>query len=108
MKVISDPREVSITGNLFAVYTEMSLENGLRMVQPVLLTLEGNNYFPIFTTHDKLTVALDGKVKAAYSVKHIDDGRGFLASIPLGLPVIQDPWITPEGATRFMRVVSAR
>lgn len=107
MKAIGTPaRDVQITGCCFAVHASKKLP-GLQRAQeviPVLLTIEGIEYFPIFTHPDKLCAALAGKVWP-FEMKRIDSGYTFLHSV--SYPVILDPWVTPEGNTRFM-LVSAR
>lgn len=106
MKQLSDNKPVNIDGYLFAVYDSRKVEDG-QAVQPFLLRLEGVEFLPIFSTQEKLEAALElaGMDKdVAMQVKRIDSGVAFLESVAGFVRVMVDPWITPEGNTRFVEV----
>jgi hypothetical protein len=101
MRQVSDrQRGVTLAGCVFGVYGQAG-----DAVQPVLFLLEGRHLLPVFTTPAKMTEAYGwAGVVDPYTVKRIDDGREFLASVEGKYPVILDPWVTPQGNTRFLLV----
>jgi hypothetical protein len=105
MKQLSDNKFVNIDGYLFATYESRKVEDG-QSVKPFLLDLEGIKFLPVFSTEEKLIEALErvglGDVKL--EIKRIDCGTLFLESVAGLVRVMVDPWITPEGNTRFVEV----
>lgn len=77
-----------------------------RRGQPVFLEITGlEPALAVFSSAMKLTLAMD-EMKAEYDdIKTVSDGRSFLASIPREVPVIVDPWVTPERNTRYLAVL---
>lgn len=59
----------------------------------------------VFSTVAKLEAAVKLIALPCERIKKIDEHWEFLASIPADLLVVVDPWITPEGTTRYMQVL---
>jgi hypothetical protein len=59
----------------------------------------------IFSSVDKLEAAWKAIALPYDRIKQICDHWEFLASIPPEVLVVIDPWITPEGNTRYMQVL---
>lgn len=60
---------------------------------------------PVFSTADKLRAAARVMPLPFASIKQIVHGQAFLDSIPGDVPVIVDPWVTPEGKVRYTMVL---
>lgn len=96
MRRLSDEfRRSGVTGMLFL------WKDG----QPGLISIEGVQLFPVFSTLEKLREHQDRTERWDYSVKQIDDGSAFIASLQGQIRLIIDPSITPEGNTRFTEVL---
>lgn len=83
---------VEVTGLFIGLYADG---------QPFLLEVSGHQFFPLFSTPEKLREAtVIGHAGEPVHVKQITDGGEFLASVS-GVRLMLDPWITPDGRTRF-------
>lgn len=94
------PEEVSLGGLLLPWHEG----------QPSLIELPGagDSYLvavALFSTLEKLESAMKAVAVPYQSVKKIDDSRSFLVSIPPQILVVVDPWITPEGTTRYTQLL---
>ena len=65
----------------------------------VLITIEGLEYVLVCSTREKMDRAMEELAIPDACIKVITDGNDFLDSLPW--PAAVDPWITPEGNTRF-------
>lgn len=72
--------------------------------QPVLLRIENTLFLPVYSTEEKLRSSMVIARQTRYKIKHIDDGRDFFDSVKGKIRVCLDPWITPEGNTRFQEL----
>jgi len=81
--------------------------------QPVLLSMPGSLlfYLPLFSTEEKLRETMKQAGVPFRSIKHVDDGAVFLASVYGDNPgaletlaVILDPYFLPSGRVRFTQV----
>jgi hypothetical protein len=59
----------------------------------------------VFSTVAKLEAAVKAISLPCSSIKRIDEHWAFLASIPAELLVVVDPWVTPQGTTRYTQVL---
>lgn len=68
--------------------------------QPHLVRIEDRNFLAVFSTEEKAkeAIRLMG-VKA--KIKVITDGEEFYNSVVSQIDIILDPYITPQGTTRF-------
>jgi hypothetical protein len=75
--------------------------------QPVFLGMPESTlvYLPCFSSALILRATFALANTSFASIKHIDDGREFLASIPLKYVVILDPHFVDGGRVRFTRVL---
>ncbi len=73
--------------------------------KPFLLVLEGIKFLPIFTTPEKLEETVLRCKVPPVSTKQITDQWDFLDSIVGKIRIMVDPWITPEGNTRFTEIL---
>jgi len=74
--------------------------------RPIIVTIEGRRMLPIFSTEEKLHTAMSETRITGYSIKVIDDGVDFMASMDeQGMPVCLDPY-RHEGRMRFKLCVS--
>ena len=92
---------VSLTGMLFPW-------NGQA---PVMLNMPMSDflYLPCFSTEKKLEGCLERAGISWRSIKHIDDGREFVESVPRTdgvqeIKIILDPYWTEKGTVRFTEV----
>jgi len=74
--------------------------------QPSMLAVPGSphSYVPVFSTLAKLALFMDRSAMPYENVKKIDDGSEFLASIPEWIPIMYDPYYTPENRVRWLEV----
>ena len=99
-QVNEPPRVTSIAG--FLLPWRMDIE------QPVILTLDGADFVPVFSTEDKLHTAMGLCGIDHYRVKQIEDHAEFLVSVAGSVRVMADPWATERGTTRFTEIVAER
>lgn len=99
----TEPRAVALSGKVFP------FEGTL----PVFFGMPGTTalYLPCFTNVEDLRRILTRLQIKGYTIKHIDDGLEFAASIPSTTPdgrlihIILDPWYTERGTIRFSLIV---
>lgn len=97
---------IELEGYVFGALDERSSELGDE-IKPVLLSLPNEpdlppNVFPVFSTLDKMKKCFtEAGVAGTYRIKQIEDTQRFIDSVPHDLPVIVDPYRTPDGNTRF-------
>lgn len=99
MKELSAPVPADVAGWL--------LPWRLDQDQPWLFTLEGTDWLPVFSTELKLrgAMARAGVPEHAYRAKQITETGDFVRSaVEGGVRVMADPWVTPEGNTRFTEI----
>lgn len=82
-------------------------------MQPVLLSMPGSElyYLPVFSTEDKLRDLMATAGVPFVSIKRVDDGGQFLASVYENqgaletIRVILDPHYLPNGRCRFTQIL---
>ncbi len=94
------PEEVVLTGMVLPWHSGM----------PSLIELPGagNTWLEavvVFSTVEKLEAAVKAIGLPCERIKKIDEHWEFLASIPPELLVVVDPWVTPQGTTRYTQVL---
>ena len=96
---VGPERELTLTGMLMP---------WLGVGQPALVHLQGVDssvfYLPLFEDPDSLRSVLARAGVDFDSIKQVEDGPEFLASIPLDLRVITNLRFTEEGRVRYMEV----
>lgn len=91
---------VDITGWLFGVWDALpELADGTPVV-PVMLKIGDENWLAVFENVEKLRKVYGDVGYKGYSLKQIDDGLGFLISLPPEVRVIGNPYTTDDGVTR--------
>jgi hypothetical protein len=95
VKKLFETRPIDITGNLLAY------KDG----QPVFLNIEGHCFIAIFSTVEKLHMALREMQIWDYKIKQIDDGFEFIDSLEGKVRIARDPWTTEQKTVRFTEVV---
>ena len=101
-KALGKGHEVTIEGCLVGMHEDN---------QPVFIELDSVApavLLPIFTSRGTLARAKRGMPSYRYDrLVRIEYGPDFLASIPNdgSIEVVLDPWVTPEGNTRFKRIL---
>lgn len=88
--------DISIVGYLIPWVTDID--------RPVILTLDGVEVLPIFSTDEKLADARNIMPVSFDWIKRIDNQAEFLESIK-SLMIIVDPYITEHGKVRFKRPI---
>lgn len=90
------PEELSLTGKLIP-YKEC---------QPCYLNmpLSHHAYLPCFDGEDELRAMMASAKIDFDNIKHIDDGRDFLVSIPAHIIVITNMRWTERGTIKFLQV----
>lgn len=66
----------------------------------VWVTLEGRDFLLVCSSREKYEAALSFMGITGVTLKRIHDAQEFLDSVA-GIPLMLDPYITPEGNTRF-------
>jgi hypothetical protein len=75
--------------------------------QPMLFTLEGQLFIPLFTTPEKYEEAKRtacANIRRPIKLKVITDHNEFLDSIPDTIRIMVDPWATDRGTTRWTEI----
>jgi len=75
--------------------------------QPLLFTLEGQLFIPLFTTKEKYETAKQtacANIQRPIKLKVITDHDEFLDSIPTTIRIMVDPWATDRGTTRWTEI----
>jgi hypothetical protein len=96
MKRLSKPKSISIIGYVMALYDN-------NPSTPVLITIEEEMWFPIYSTVDKLEASMKLIGATNYTIKQITNGSDFLESIGDAVMICADPYIYC-GNTRFTLV----
>ena len=90
-----DSTLIDITGYALALYYPSN--------QPVRVTMDDTEFLLLCSTKEKLEEWLARLNIIGVVLKKVDEPWEFLRSIPI--PVMLDPWITPEGKIRFTLVL---
>lgn len=90
-------KQINVTGYILGVF--------VRSNAPVLFTLEGIEFLPIFSTKEKaddaMLIAFSPEERDKITLKVITDHQDFIDSVKGKVRLMLDPWLTEHGTTRF-------
>lgn len=96
MKILTEKKEMTISGMLLAFWKGAA--------SPITIIIENEQCLPIYSEKEKLETSMKDLKIEEYDIKQIDNGAEFLESVIPHFRVVLNPYITPEGNTRFTNI----